>query len=124
MSNRRITLPEAAAAAAELAIRLTSLTSRNDLPALFSVRFYDWYIDYPAATALLDIPNSAGDANHAVIEAIQTWADVLGTDVRYAAPDSSPLRPAVMRQRISATRKYDSGARFTVYHHVYMSATE
>jgi hypothetical protein len=122
MSNCRITLPEAAAA--ELAIRLTGLTARTDLPTLFSVRFYDWYNDYPSDTALLDIPSNVGNANEAVIGAIQAWADSLGTDVRYAAPESRPLEPDVMRQRISATRRYESGARFTVYDHVYLPLTD
>lgn len=124
MSNCRITLPEAAAAAAELAIQLTSLTARTDLPALFSVRFYDWYNDYPCVSALLDIRSSNGDANEAVIEAIQAWADELGTDVRYAAPESRSLQPGVMRQRISTSRRYESGARFTVYDHIYLPSTE
>lgn len=120
MSNGRISLPEAAAAAAELAIQLTSLTARTDLPALFSVRFDDSNNDYPSVTALLDAPASADDPNDAVIAAIQAWADALDTDVRYAAPESRPLQPGFIRQRISTSRRYESGARFTVYDHVYL----
>ena len=120
MSTRQITLPQAAAASAELAIQLTGLAARTDLPPLFCVRFYDWFNDYPGATALLDTPSTSGDANGAVIGAIEAWAAALGTEVRYAAPEARPLQPGVLRQRVSATRKYDSGARFTVYDHIYL----
>lgn len=120
MSNRHITLSQAAAASAELAIQLTGLAARTDLPSLFCVRFYNWFNDYPGATALLDTPSDAGDLNAAVVAAIEAWAAALGADVSYAAPEERPLRPGVMRQRISASRKYESGARFTVYDHIYL----
>jgi hypothetical protein len=118
MSSQQITLPQAAAASAELAIQLTSLAARTDLPTLFCVRFYDWFNDYPGATALLDTPSGSGDANGAIIGAIEAWASALGTDVSYSAPEARPLQPGVLRQRVSATRKYDSGARLTVYDHI------
>lgn len=120
MSTRQITLPQAAAASAELAIQLTGLAARTDLPRLFCVRFYDWFNDYPGATALLDTPSGSGDANGAVIGAIEAWAAALGTEVSYAAPEARPLQPGILRQRVSATRKYDSGARFTVYDHIHL----
>lgn len=124
MSNRQITLPQAAAASAELAIQLTGLAARTDLPVLFCIRFYDWFNDYPGATALLDTPSDSGDANAAVVGAIEAWAAALGTEVSYAAPEARPLQPGVMRQRVSATRKYESGARFTVYDHIYLPLDE
>ena len=121
MSGRQITLPQAAAASAELAIQLTGLAARTDLPTLFCVRFYDWFNDYPGATAILDTPSDSGDdENGAIIGAIEAWATALGTEISYAAPEARPLQPGVLRQRVSATRKYDSGARFTVYDHIYL----
>lgn len=121
MPTRQITLSQAAAASAELAIQLTGLAARTDLPTLFCVRFYDWFNDYPGATGLLDTPSDAADdANGAIIGAIEAWATALGTKISYAAPEARPLQPGVLRQRVSATRKYDSGARFTVYDHIYL----
>lgn len=120
MSNRQITLPQAAAASAELAIQLTGLAARTDLPSLFCVRFYHWFSDYPGATALLDTPSGSADSTTGVISAIEAWAAALGTDVAYDAPEARPLQPGVLRQRVSATRKYESGARITVYDHIYL----